>query len=178
VDEAVCWPPKACCPTRRTAPNARSRGIAQASTSDPPASAPPPATTFDWRAEYAYTAGVQAFIYGSPNIYNAKTRRDWVTRELDPTVVPDAAVNQFWHASRLIDATYRGGGCPSTDFLYSLAWLDLSDGPIIRSHPQMGQRYFTFQLAGFTSDNFDYVGQRAWRINSSSLGLEVATPES
>ena len=24
----------------------------------------------------------------------------------------------------------------------------------------MGDRYFTFELMGFTSDNFDYVGQR------------------
>ena len=24
----------------------------------------------------------------------------------------------------------------------------------------MGNRYFTFELMGFTSDNFDYVGQR------------------
>lgn len=123
-------------------------------------SAPPPQDKLDWREEYAYTAGVQAFIYGFPYIYNARTRHDWVTRELDPAVVPYAPVNQFWHASRLMDATYRGGGCPSTDFLYSLAWLDLSEQPIILSHPQMGQRYFTFQLAAFTSDNFDYVGQR------------------
>ena len=28
------------------------------------------------------------------------------------------------------------------------------------SHPDMGERYFTFELMGFTSDNFDYVGQR------------------
>ena len=31
---------------------------------------------------------------------------------------------------------------------------------MILSHPDMGERYFTFQLAGFTSDNFGYVGQR------------------
>lgn len=114
----------------------------------------------DWRAEYAYTAGMQAFIYGFPYIYNAQIRHDWVTNRRDPDVVPYAAVNHFWHAARLLDATYRDGGCPNNDTLYSLAWLDLSDGPIILSHPDMGERYFTFEIMAFTSDNVDYVGQR------------------
>jgi hypothetical protein len=115
---------------------------------------------FDWRAEYAYTAGVQAFVYGFPYIYYAQLRYAWVTNKRDPEVVPYAAVNHFWHAGRLLDATYRDGGSPSTDSLYSLAWLDLCREPVILSHPDMGERYFTFQLAGFTSDNFGYVGQR------------------
>ncbi len=114
----------------------------------------------DWRAEYAYTAGMQAFIYGLPYIYNAQLRHDWVTNRRDTDVVPYAAVNKFWHAARLLDATYRDGGCPNNDTLYSLAWLDLSDEPIILSHPDMGDRYFTFELVAFTSDNVDYIGQR------------------
>ena len=123
--------------------------------------APPlPTGPVDWRAEYAYTAGVQAFIYGFPYIYNAQLRHDWVTNRRDPDVVPYAAVNHFWHAARLLDAGYRYGGCPSTDTLYTIAWLDLREEPVILSHPDMGERYFAFQLAAFTSDNFDYVGQR------------------
>ena len=114
----------------------------------------------DWKAEYAYTAGMQAFIYGFPYIYNAKLRHDWVTQARDPAVVPYAAVNHFWHAARVMDASYRDGGCPNNDTLYSLAWLDLSEEPVILSHPAMAGRYFTFELMGFSSDNFDYVGQR------------------
>ena len=114
----------------------------------------------DWKAEYAYTTGMQAFIYGFPYVYNAKLRHDWVTQARDPAVVPYAAVNRFWHAARVMDATYRDGGCPNNDTLYSLAWLDLGGEPVILSHPDMAGRYFTFELMGFTSDNFDYVGQR------------------
>ena len=58
----------------------------------------------DWKAEYAYTTGMQAFIYGFPYIYNAKLRHDWVTQARDPAVVPYAAVNHFWHAARVMDA--------------------------------------------------------------------------
>ena len=122
--------------------------------------APAVTGTQDWRAEYAYTAGVQAFIYGFPYIHNAKLRHDWVTQARDTAVIPYAAVNQFWHAARLIDAMYRDGGCPNNDALYSLAWLDLRDEPVILSHPDMADRYFSFELTGFTSDNFGYVGQR------------------
>jgi hypothetical protein len=114
----------------------------------------------DWREEFAYTAGVQAFVYGFPYIYYAQLRHAWVTNERDPEVVPYAAVNHFWHAGRLLDATYRDGGSPSTDSLYSFAWVDVREEPVILSHPDMGERYFTFQLAGFSSDNFGYVGQR------------------
>ncbi|MGW3247406.1 DUF1254 domain-containing protein [Streptomyces sp. NPDC001070] len=115
----------------------------------------------DWRGEYAYTLGEQAFVYGFPYMYNAQLRYDWVTQPRNPATVPYAPVNHFWHAERLLDATYRDGGCPNNDTLYSVAWVDLRSEPVILSHPDMGDRYFTFELIGITSDNFDYVGQRA-----------------
>jgi hypothetical protein len=55
---------------------------------------------------------MQAFIYGFPYIHNAKLRHDWVANKHHPDVVPYAAVGHFWHAARLIDASYRDGGCP------------------------------------------------------------------
>ncbi len=35
---------------------------------------PPAAAVFDWQAEYAYSLGVQAFIYGFPYVYSAQCR--------------------------------------------------------------------------------------------------------
>lgn len=145
--------------------------MVQSRTAHPETTPAAPANKLDWRAEYAYTAGVQAFIYGFPYIYNAKIRHDWVTSTQDPSVVPCAAVNEFWHASRVLDASYRAGGCPSTDSLYSLAWLDLGEQPFILSHPDMGDRYFTFQLASFTSDNFGYIGQRTTGPESGHFAI-------
>ncbi len=107
-----------------------------------------------------YSIGLQAFIYGFPYIYNAQIRHKWVTQPRDPTFIPYAAVNEFWHASRLMDASYRDGGCPNNDTLYSIAWLDLGPEPLVLSHPDMGDRYFTFELIGIDSNNIDYVGQR------------------
>ena len=125
----------------------------------------------DWHSEYAYSTGLQAFIYGFPYIYNAQVRHKWVTQPRNPDFVPYAALNEFWHAANLMDATYRDGGCPNNDTLYSTAWLDLSEEPIILSHPDMGDRYFTFELMGVTSDNFDYIGQRATGSKAASFAI-------
>ncbi|UXY32250.1 DUF1254 domain-containing protein [Streptomyces sp. HUAS TT20] len=125
----------------------------------------------DWRREYAYTLGEQAFVYGFPYIYNAGLRHRWVTQKPDTDATPYAAVNHFWHAGRLFDASDREGLSPNNDTLYSFAWVDLSEEPIILSHPDMGDRYFTFELVGVTSDNYGYVGQRATGPHAGDFAL-------
>ncbi|MFD8722990.1 DUF1214 domain-containing protein [Streptomyces sp. NPDC059629] len=125
----------------------------------------------DWRGEYAYTLGEQAFVYGFPYVYNARLRHDWVTRPRSPSTVPYAPVNHFWHAERLLDASYRDGGCPNNDTLYSAARVNLGSEPVILSRPDMGDRYFTFELVGVTSDNFDYVGQRTTGSGAGDFAL-------
>jgi hypothetical protein len=115
---------------------------------------------FDWHEEYAYSLGMMAMVYGFPYVYGAQTRHKWVTQPQDPEHVPFAAVNHFWHAKGVLDATYQDGGCPNNDTMYSVSWVNLTDEPIILSHPDLGDRYFSFELAAMSSDNFDYVGQR------------------
>lgn len=120
-----------------------------------------PSPVFDWQEEYAYSLGLQAYIYGFPYVYNAYTRYKWTNIPQDPKHVPYAPVNHFWHATEVIDDTYRDGGCPNNDTLYSVAWVDLSKEPVILTVPKIPlERYWTFELAAFTSDNFAYVGRR------------------
>jgi hypothetical protein len=73
---------------------------------------------------------------------------------------PYAPLNHFYNVRDLATAEYRDGGCPINDTLYSIAWVDVTKEPVILSHPEMGDRYFTFELAGLDSDNFAYVGQQ------------------
>ena len=118
----------------------------------------PAAPKTDWREEYAYTLGVQAYIYAYPLTYMSKLRYDWSN-------VPDssfyASLNHYHHKKVLSDhINYTSGGSPNQDTLYSWAWVDLRDGPVILSHPDMGERYFSFEIADFHSDNFAYVGSR------------------
>lgn len=125
------------------------------------APAPPPPAVFDWRAEYAYSLAIQAFVWGFPYVYNAFTRYKWTNVPQDPKHVPYSAVNQFWHAQEVLDATYRDGGCPNNDTAYSVAWIDASSEPIILSIPEITDgRYWSMEIFSFTSDNFAYLGKR------------------
>jgi hypothetical protein len=114
----------------------------------------------DWREEYAYTLGLQAYIYGIPWVFLPQLRWQWVTQPVNPEKTPYASLGRFWHMKALADAQYRDGGFPNNDTLYSVAWVDVRRGPVILSHPDMGDRYFAFELASLDSDNFAYVGTR------------------
>jgi hypothetical protein len=114
----------------------------------------------DWREEYAYTLGLQAYIYGFPWVYLSQLRWQWVTQPVNPDTTPYAALNHFWHQKSLTDAQYYDGGSPNNDTMYSIAWLNVQEQPVILSHPDMGKRYYTFELASLDADNFAYVGTR------------------
>ena len=116
------------------------------------------AQSSDWREEYAYNLGVQAYIYYFPWLNMAQYRWQWVTQPPGPA--PSAPLNQFWNAKVLADARFRGGGSPNLDTLYSMAWIDLTQEPLILSVPPVTNRYFTFELSSMDSDNFGYVGLR------------------
>jgi hypothetical protein len=119
-----------------------------------------PPADFDWREEYAYTLGIQAYVFGFPWVYLPLIRWLWVTQPKNPERIPYAPLNRFWHARSLLDASYRDGGSPNNDTLYSMAWIDLRREPVILSVPEVGDPYYTMELAGMDSDNFAYVGTR------------------
>ena len=113
--------------------------------------------TTDWREEYAYSVGVQAYVYAFPLLYQTELRHKWAT---DATSFPYAALNHFYHFRNIVAASYKDGGSPNNDTLYSWGFFDLSKEPVVLAHPDMGQRYFAFELADMYSDNFGYVGKR------------------
>jgi uncharacterized membrane protein len=153
--------------------------------------APPPPPVFDWHAEYAYSLALQAFIYGLPYVYNAMTRYKWTNVQQDIKHVAYAPVNKFWHAAEVTDASWKEGGCPNNDTAYSLAWVDLSQEPVMLTIPAIpADRYWTMELVDFTSDNFAYIGQRqgtkaghyalvgpGWE-GTLPVGVERITPDS
>ena len=112
----------------------------------------------DWHETYAYTLGMQAYVFAYPWLYFAELQNLWVGTPKESGI--DMPWNQFYHFRNIVDAKYRAGGSPNNDTLYSPLFLDLSEEPVVLSHPDMGDRYFTFELTSMTSDNFGYVGQR------------------
>lgn len=80
----------------------------------------------DWREEYAYTLGVQAYIFGFPYVYLPSIRWSWVTVPKPAGgSTPYAPLNHFHHMRNLTDASFRDGGTPNNDTLYSTAWVDI-----------------------------------------------------
>lgn len=125
----------------------------------------------DWRENYAYTLGVQAYIFGYPYVSMPALRWAYVAMPRPNDMAPSAPLNQFFHFRKLADASYQGGGGTNNDTLYSTAWLDLTKEPIILSHPDMGDRYFRFQLASMDSDDFGSVGKRDTGSAAGSFAL-------
>lgn len=121
--------------------------------------------------EMAYAIGLQAYAYGYPWVYLPTLRWQWVTQPPATGSTPSAPLNSFWHARQLFDASYPYGGSPNNDTLYSMAWVDVGSEPVILSHPDLGERYFTFQMSSLDSDNFAYVGTRETGSQSGSFAI-------
>lgn len=69
-------------------------------------------------------------------------------------------VNQFTHTHRRLGPDDREVVSPNNDTVYSNAWLDLSQGPVIIETPDMGDRYWTLGLLDAWTNPFAYVGRR------------------
>ena len=83
----------------------------------------------------------QAYIYGYPILAVQRVQSllgPLNTMNLN-TEFANANAAPFWKA-------IGGGSHPNVNVLYSLASLDLSDGPVVLDVPAMGDRYYSFQL--------------------------------
>jgi hypothetical protein len=136
-----------------------------------PASAQGTAATGDSREQYAYALGIQAYVYGFPYVYMSEVRWGQVAQKVDPELLPHAAVNHFWHNKVMGGPESQAGGSPNNDTLYSIAWLDLSKEPVILSVPDLGDRYYTMEIASFDSDNFAYVGMRTTGTEAGNYAI-------
>src|SRR5580693_3122030 len=119
---------------------------------------PEPLTPEQAREEYAYTIGVQAYVYGYPLIEMYRIRFKGVC---DPDNTQRVPLNRFRHRRELLDHTATTVVAPNNDTLYSSAWLDLAKEPLVLDVPDTKGRYYVMQFMDFYTNNFAYVGKRA-----------------
>ena len=109
--------------------------------------------------DQAVELGRKAYRYGLPLLEFLRVREE-MTSVRAPDGRGNAPVNLFSHARGFAGPDARTVVAPNVDTLYSIAHLDLGKGPIVLSHPDMGRRYFVFQLLDPYTNTIGYVGTR------------------
>lgn len=101
----------------------------------------------------------QAYLYGFPLMEFLRVEQT-ATSVRCPDARGNAPVNVMGTARAFARPQDRTVVAPNTDTLYSTAHLDLARGPVVLSHPDMGRRYFVFQLLDPYTNTIGYIGSR------------------
>ncbi len=108
--------------------------------------------------EQAARIAGEAYVFGLPLVLMDVTREvQTATPRADDRRAP---VNQFLHSQKFPDHKFTRVVSPNADTLYSSAWLDLSQEPVVLSLPEMGQRYYLMQLLDAWTNVFACPGTR------------------
>ncbi len=73
---------------------------------------------------------------------------------------PHRWCNVFTHARQLLGAGKSRVVTPNNDTLYTNAWLDLGNGPLVIDVPDTAGRYYVLGLLDFYTNPFAHIGQR------------------
>ncbi len=93
-----------------------------------------------------------AYVWGLPLVVTMRTLQ---------TFAPAIGVNHLFAQQQLSDPSSRLVVAPNVDTLYEVAVLDLRNGPLVLTVPEVRDRYYTFQFLDMYTEAFAYVGTRA-----------------
>ncbi|MFC9787082.1 DUF1254 domain-containing protein [Rhodococcus sp. NPDC127528] len=112
----------------------------------------------------------KAYVFGFPLVFNLNQVQRYVTSGVGSN--PAAPFNQFSHAGSLAgpEDTFVS---INNDTVYSMAQVDLTNGPVLLEVPDTGGAYYVLQFVDAWTDNFAYVGKRA---TGTGPGLYLLTP--
>jgi hypothetical protein len=124
------------------------------STAGPETMKPPP-TESAADVKEAVDIATDAYIYGYSLVTTEVTRMQM--SNVDKVDGLRGPMGAFVHAKDYPPTDYRGVSAPNADTLYSVAWLDLSE-PQVFTHPEIKNRFFTFELVDMWMHVEDSVG--------------------
>ena len=106
--------------------------------------------TPDWREEYAYTLGVQAYVFSFPWVYLTGLRWLWVGKPKPAGYTDfDMAFNNWYHSRDVTTPAYQSGGSPNNDTLYISCMLDLRKDPVILEMPAIDSKYVSLMITAY-----------------------------
>ncbi|MBT3392624.1 MAG: DUF1254 domain-containing protein [Elusimicrobiaceae bacterium] len=115
-------------------------------------------TVIDW--QIAKDVIMEAYIYAYPLMVSEITRLQ-TTNYTQPTgKIGQSPENQFAHAKTFPDPSFTTVVRPNVDTLYSSAWLNLEEQPMVVSVPNTSGRYYVLQLMDIWTDTFSAPGSR------------------
>lgn len=118
----------------------------------------------------AYEIGVEAHQYLYPLILMDITRG--VMTNVPEGKIPGAGpMNKFHNFSAFPTAEDRRVVRPNFDTLYSIAWLDLTKGPVIVSVPDTQGRYYLLPMMDMWSDVFAVPGKRTSGTSAQDIAV-------
>ncbi len=118
-----------------------------------------PISAQDLELKQVQEIALDAYIYGYSLITSEVTR----VQMTNVAAVEEmkAPMGTFFNVKKYPPANYRGVSAANADTLYSVAWLDLSE-PQVFSHPEIKDRFFTFELVDL------------WMIVRESVGTNTS----
>ena len=127
-------------------------------------------------AAQAHASAQAAFFYSFPLYEMARMRAATSPRRLpglgfagDRPESPWRWCNVFVHLRQLIKAGGSKVVTPNNDTLYSNAWLDLNEGPLVIDVPDTAGRYYVLGLLDFFTNPFAHLGARLQGTQAGSF---------
>ncbi|GLZ48299.1 membrane protein [Actinomycetospora sp. NBRC 106375] len=122
-------------------------------------------------SDEARNVAAEAYSYLYPLVTMDVTRSQLTDTSVG--AIGHAAPNTLAHLREFPDAAFRAVVAPNFDTLYSSAWIDLADGPLLLEVPDSGGRYYLLPMLDMWTDVFAAPG---WRTTGTGASRFVIAP--
>ncbi|HEY8271440.1 MAG TPA: DUF1254 domain-containing protein [Pseudobdellovibrionaceae bacterium] len=121
------------------------------------------------RRESIQELGRDAYIWGYPAVSLAHVRESM----LEKTQEPKNSINHFFHSFKTPDPLLGNFITVAPENLYGWAWIDLSKEPLVLTHPQIKDRFYSIQFIDAYSNLFSIISNRT---HGEKAGTFLITP--